>query len=539
MRFGLLVAVLLAALGADSPTASSDRLVAHKSGGSLEARLSGDLDYVDPGLDYLAAGWEIQYAVGCKLLNYPDQSGPAGGELQPEAATGFPRISNGGRTYTFTIRGGYRFANGEKVTAASFAAAYNRDANARFQSPAQFFLTDLVGARDVFRGRRQTISGITVRANSIRFTLTHPAPDFLSRVAMPFFQAIPKNMWNAVAPTGVTSFASCGPYYVSSWVPAHTLVLKRNQYYYGPRPQNLDQIKYAIGAPALTNEQDVLQGAADYTADGIPAGDAAALAKRFDVNRTQFWVQTSLGVAYLALNHDRALFKNNPGLAKAVNFAIDRRALLDQAGFGAGRATDHILPPGVPGARKCSCYPLAGPDFRKAAALAKGNTRGGNAVLWVSDKPGDLVQAKIIQYDLSRIGLRVSVQSFARPVQIEKEGTRGAAFDIVMDGWMADYNDPFDFINTLLSAGAIRAYNSNNIAYFQSARYDRQMAQAARLRGAARYSAYGSLDIQMMRDDPPWAPLYNFNRRILISKRTGCLIFNPVYQVDLAALCLQ
>jgi ABC-type oligopeptide transport system substrate-binding subunit len=271
----------------------------------------------------------------------------------------------------------------------------------------------------------------------------------------------------------------------------------------------------------------------------MPAGDAAALAKKFGVNHTQFWVQTSLGVAYLALNHDRPLFKNNPGLAKAVNFAIDRRALLAQAGFGAGRATDHILPPGVPGARKCNCYPLAAPDFRKAAALAKGNMRGGNAVLWVSDKPGDLLQAKTIQYDLSKIGLRVSVQSFARPVQIEREGTRGAAFDIVMDGWMADYNDPYDFINTLLSRGAIRAYNNNNIAYYRSARYDRQMVQAARLRGAARYNAYGSLDIQMMKDDPPWAPLYNFNRRILISKRTGCLTFNPVYQVDLAALCLQ
>src|ERR1700694_3734303 len=97
MRFALLVAVLLAAVCAGTPTASSGALVAHKSGGSLEARLSSDLDYVDPGLDYLAAGWEIQYAVGCKLLNYPDQSGPAGGELQPGAATGFSRLSNGGR----------------------------------------------------------------------------------------------------------------------------------------------------------------------------------------------------------------------------------------------------------------------------------------------------------------------------------------------------------------------------------------------------------------------------------------------------------
>ena len=40
--------------------------------------MSSDLDYVDPGLSYLSTGWEIQYAVGCKLLNYPDTQGADG-----------------------------------------------------------------------------------------------------------------------------------------------------------------------------------------------------------------------------------------------------------------------------------------------------------------------------------------------------------------------------------------------------------------------------------------------------------------------------
>ena len=48
------------------------------------------------------------------------------------------------------------------------------------------------------------------------------------------------------------------------------------------------------------------------------------------------------------MNRDRPLFKNNPKLAQAMNFAFDRRALLAQSGFAAGhKKNDHMLPPGV------------------------------------------------------------------------------------------------------------------------------------------------------------------------------------------------
>src|SRR3954462_13771449 len=146
MHRGLLfVAALVAALLAASSAAA-------KTGGTFVAELSTDVDYVDPGLDYLSSGWEIQYALACKLMNYPEKNAPLATQLTPEVAAGFPRVSNNGRTYTFTVRPGYRFANGEAVTAKSFADAFNRNANPRLQSPAQAFMTDIVGADDVLNG---------------------------------------------------------------------------------------------------------------------------------------------------------------------------------------------------------------------------------------------------------------------------------------------------------------------------------------------------------------------------------------------------
>ena len=58
--------------------------------------------------------------------------------------------------------------------------------------------------------------------------------------------------------------------------------------------------------------------------------------------------------------------------------------------------------------------------------------------------------AQIVQFNLKQIGLNVNSHLFARAVQIDKEGTRGEPFDITSEGWIADYADPYDFINVLL-----------------------------------------------------------------------------------------
>jgi hypothetical protein len=65
------------------------------------------------------------------------------------------------------------------------------------------------------------------------------------------------------------------------------------------------------------------------------------------------------------------------------------------------------------------------------------------------------------------------------------------------------------------------------------------MKAASLLSGAARYKAYGNLDVSLSKDNPAWAARSNFNARVLVSKRVGCFTFNPIYSVDLAAICLK
>src|SRR5213082_2234326 len=145
-KLGIAFVVLLAALCTAGAATATNKA---KTGGTLNVDLTTDVDYTDTALSYLSTGWELEYATGLKLLNYPDGLGPRTSQLVPEAAAGFPKVSNNGRTYDFTIKTGFtKFSNGQPVTAASFKAAFDRDIDPKMQSPAAQFLTDVVGEAD-------------------------------------------------------------------------------------------------------------------------------------------------------------------------------------------------------------------------------------------------------------------------------------------------------------------------------------------------------------------------------------------------------
>src|SRR5256714_2274231 len=190
------VTVVIALLAVFATSAAAKPAKSAATGGTLNVDISTDVDYTDPALDYLSTGWEIEYSTCLKLMNYPDANGPKGAQLVPEAAAGFPKVSNSGKTYDFTVNASFtKFSNGQPVTAAAFKAAFDRDADPKMQSPALPFFSDVVGSD------KSPVSGVQVKGSHLVITLTKAAPDFLARMAMPFFCAVPVNL--ARDPNGV------------------------------------------------------------------------------------------------------------------------------------------------------------------------------------------------------------------------------------------------------------------------------------------------------------------------------------------------
>jgi ABC-type transport system substrate-binding protein len=355
-----------------------------------------------------------------------------------------------------------------------------------------------------------------------------------------------------INPDGVSAPAkgtACGPYYVSEWVTKRTATLSRNPFYKMGRPANPDQIVYNIGIPLPAEELRVINNETDL--GGFPTADAAnlynqyyvALGKKLNTgSKPSFVLRHQATFWYLNMNQDQPLFHNNDKLRQAVNWAIDRPQMVRQHGAKAGVVTSQILPYGFPGHNAKAVYPVVAsksPNFTKGKALANGNTRGGNCAFWTFNTSFGPSVAQVVQYDLKQIGLNCEITPLDRVVETTKGGTKGAQFDLLLNGWGQDYPDPYDFINVLLDGSNLKPENNVNLSYFNSPKWNTRMHNAAKLAGAARYKAYAKLDHDLMAGPAPLAPYINTNARIFMSKNVGCYVYSQTYGSILNAACVK
>ena len=173
-------------------------------------------------------------------------------------------------------------------------------------------------------------------------------------------QAIDTTLAGQIDANGINQYASCGPYYFSNRTPGRSITLKRNPYYKGGRAANPDTIQVNVGNDIAVQFQNVERGTSDYASTGIPPTEWKNVVQKYGLNRKDGRVQVRslLDVRYVAMNHSRPLFKNNPGLAKAVNWTVDRQAFSAQGGYLYGKRTGQILPPGMLGYKPQGIYPL-------------------------------------------------------------------------------------------------------------------------------------------------------------------------------------
>ena len=151
-------------------------------------------DPPDPALAWNPWAFLVERATCSTLLAYSDPAHSATA-LRPDLATAMPRVSNGGRTYTFTVRAGRRFAppSGARVTAESLRASIERALSPKLaaETPGVRFMNDLAGVARYRAGLTPHIDGIRVQGVTISFTLTAPSASFLTRLAQPFFCTVP------------------------------------------------------------------------------------------------------------------------------------------------------------------------------------------------------------------------------------------------------------------------------------------------------------------------------------------------------------
>jgi ABC-type transport system substrate-binding protein len=237
-----------------------------------------------------------------------------------------------------------------------------------------------------------------------------------------------------------------------------------------------------------------------------------------------------LALGFVVLNTRRPLFASARA-RRAANYALDRRALAKQGSPISGPGsfttipTDQYLPSTMPGFVRTRIYPLDG-DLRAARRLLGGGRH--TAVLYTcKPRPAAFCfrQGLIIKQSLERIGINVELRSFPFDEMVARTQRKGEPWDIGLVDWGADFVDPSNFLDLLAPSvdGTFRA----------------ELARAARLAGPIRYRTYGRLSVELAREAAPWVTYANGTFRDFFSARLGCQLFQPVYGMDLGALCTR
>jgi ABC-type transport system substrate-binding protein len=490
---------------------------------------------IDPARAFggITGGWAdpVADATCALLMRYPDKSPPTGYRPVPGAATGYPKVSRDGKTYTFTIRQGLRFSNGDQLTARNFAWAIKRALAPATQGfpPEVLGMDTLVGVPAFNSGQARTLPGIRASGNRLIFKLAQRTPDLPARLTSSHLCPVPLGL--PISGEGVTKpFPGSGPYYIASFVREREVVLKPNRFYGGGRPRHLARIVITV-APDRDSHDIVRAVEANSidTTNFVPPDMINELAGRFGVNKSRFRIVPGLIVWYVIFNVPRPLFASNPSLRRAINFAIDRRALLRELGPRFGNTTDQYIPPRMPGFRNATIYPLARPNLGQARALAKGHLRSRKTVLYAASDGVSPSLAQTVQQNLSKIGLQVEVKQAA---SIDQLTPRDARWDMYIGAWQGQWMDPIWYVDFALK------FQSG----IDSRAFVKRVTHANSLAGAERYKAYGNADVWIARNEPPMAAFAVQNTPHIFSSRVGCMAFN-YYSIgggfDLAAACLK
>jgi DNA-binding SARP family transcriptional activator/ABC-type transport system substrate-binding protein len=525
---------------------------------SLEGRVAkffshtGELGGDEPALNVDPGAYQIEFATCAKLLNYPDKPPPEGLRLAPEIAAGMPTISRDGRTYTFRVRPGYRFSppSNQPVTAETFRHSIERALSPRLARnpigqtpPGPLAIDDIEGERAFRDGAAKHISGLHARGDTLSITLVRPSPDFLERLALPFFCPVPDGtpfVAGAARATkdgagGRTPFKgpySAGPYFIADYdSDAGYVVLKRNPNYQGPRSHSLDAIALREGVDATAaldlvqrREWDGITSLSDPLLDPGRAVDQRWGARSPAARRSdrRYFTTPEARTRFIAFDSSRGIFAD-PEVRRAAALALDRSALA--ASWGA-LPTDQLLSAALPAFRDRRVYPLHA-SAAKARAITGGRT--GRAVMAIPPHCDQCREtAHLVRRDLSGIGIDVTIRAVA---DLDRAVRRGARFDLVDSESEILYPDSATFL-----AQTIRAIPRGWVQPVVRAEVDRM----AKRSGGGRQAAAAALADRLTARYVSVVAYGAAQSSQFINPRIGCRVLTPVaYGLDLAAVCLN
>lgn len=435
--------------------------------------------------------------------------------LAPDLATNTGTSSNGGKTWTFHLKPGQKYADGTTITAQDIKFGIERSFDPQLQGGLSYHKALLVGG-DKYQGpaKGKQLSSIeTPNATTIVFHLNKPFADWGWVASMPAFAPIPAKSGMGIPKYDHTPPAS-GPYQVASYTVGSQVTLKRNpKWQKASDPVRLgapDSVVFEMGLDPDTLAQRMVddQGK-DKDGAGVPV--TAAIVPKINSDPTvkaRTTVSPSGAEEYLAINTSRPGL-NKLNVRKALQYAINKQSLQTIAGGPtyAGSLASTLIPPGVQGYQKYDLYqaPATG-DIAKAKKLLGGAKVPTLKLVYDTTAPGEDKQAASIQSDLKKIGINVKIVGQDSDTW-QATVSQSNNFDLTISGWQADYPGAYAQLQPVFASDQVGGGNFN-LSKFKDPSVDSAITKATAITDPAKATAaWAALDKQIMQQAPV-VPLY-------------------------------
>ncbi|MGH3264544.1 MAG: ABC transporter substrate-binding protein, partial [Trebonia sp.] len=445
--------------------------------------------------DYTTQGAEDTWISYLGLLTYKHANGIAGGQLIPGLATALPKISNGGKTYTLTLRKGLVFSNGKPVKASDFAYTVERAIKIPWGGSGLFITPNIVGATAFANGKAKSISGITTddATGKIVVNLSTPFAPIVDIFALAGTAPVPQSTpMKNLASTGTVGD---GPYKWGPISPNHSYTLVKNTSFNGVPTVpagHVDKIVYNVNTNVLANAQQVLNNQADIfdPGDTLPASILQQVKSQAS-DRYQAVPTNSTFYFFFAVNQKPF---NNLYARQAVLAALDLRALsrLD-SGFLAEDC--HLIPFGMIGHSSPSSCPFHNPNGPPNMTLAKQLMKksgmiGQPVTVWGEDRSPRRQYIDYYTSVLNSLGFKATEKIINSGVYFTTIGAAKTKPHTRFGDWVQDFPHPWDFLQ--LVAG--NAGTSLNYGYVNDPHYNSTLVKLYQQPAESVASQWSALD---------------------------------------------
>lgn len=457
-------------------------------GKELAVQIGPNPETLDPALNSAVDGGNmLLHLYECLLV--VDQEG----KLAPGQAETW-ETSTDGLTWTFHLRDGLTWSNGEPLTANDFVYTWKRVCNPDIAAPyAETVLGMVKGYEEAVAGNIDALAVSAPDDKTLVVELNNPCTFFGSLAAFATLSPVNEatieangDAW-AVAPE---TYISNGPFYMTEWVPGSHIKVAKNPYYWNADAVKLGSIKFVLMEDSNAAYNAYQTGEVLLIKD-VPTEEIPSLA-----GNEEFHVEPIIGTYYVSLNNSLEVFQD-ARVRKALSLAIDREYVASTLMQGTYTAAPNFMGPGwidTDGSEFISKSNGGKPyidvtNFDANLAEAKQlmeeagykDGAGFPAITYSTNDSGyHRVVAEYLQQAWGELGitLNVNIMEWASFTPTRRAGDYEAA----RNGWVGDYSDPSNMLDLLYST------NGNNDGKFNNAEFDAAMDIARTTLNAAERS---------------------------------------------------